>query len=216
MQKRDFFPWIHSPRGRIGLFREEIVRADEGYDYISAHYKRTVENAPCLDCDSREDKAARVACCLSVEYFMTNLLARKDRMSMAHGLEVRVPFADHRILEYIYNVPWSVKFEGGVEKALLRNAMSGFLPKRILERKKSPYPKTQSPEYEAIVLRMLERVLSKKDSTLSSLLDRERLSSSLALSDATWYGQLMARPQLIAWLIELDAWLEHYKVEVIL
>jgi asparagine synthase (glutamine-hydrolysing) len=127
-----------------------------------------------------------------------------------------VPFADHRILEYIYNVPWSVKFEGGVEKALLRNAMSGFLPKRILERKKSPYPKTQSPEYEEIVLRMLERVLSKKDSTLSFLLDRERLSSSLASSDATWYGQLMARPQLIAWLIELDAWLEHYKVEVIL
>jgi asparagine synthase (glutamine-hydrolysing) len=63
---------------------------------------------------------------------------------------------------------------------------------------------------------MLERVLSKKDSTLSFLLDRERLSSSLASSDATWYGQLMARPQLIAWLIELDAWLEHYKVEVIL
>lgn len=214
MLERDFFPWIHSPRGRINLFRDEIVHADEGYAYISEIYKRTVKGAPTLESDTLEMKRSRVATCLSVEYFMTNLLARKDRMSMAHGLEVRVPFADHRILEYVYNLPWSVKFEGNVEKALLRNAMAPYLPDKILYRKKSPYPKTHNPEYEALVTKMLLSRLSDRESRLYSIVSHEKIESLLAGEDVTWYGQLMSRPQLIAWLIELDAWLEHYRVEI--
>ena len=133
---------------------------------------------------------------------------------MAHGLEVRVPFADHRILEYVYNLPWSVKCEGGVEKSLLRNAMASYLPEKILYRKKSPYPKTHNPEYERLVTEMLKARLSDTNSILSSIISRARLDEVLSGDDFTWYGQLMSRPQLIAWLIELDAWLEHYKVEL--
>ena len=145
---------------------------------------------------------------------MQTLLDRKDRMSMAHGLEVRVPFADHRILEYIYNVPISIKREGGVEKALLRNAMRGILPDYILERKKSPYPKTHNPRYEECVREMLLSRLESPDSRLAPLLDRRRLTALLYGEDATWFGQLMARPQLLGWLLQLDAFLSEYRVEL--
>ena len=133
---------------------------------------------------------------------------------MARGLEVRVPFADHRILEYLYNVPWRIKFEDGVEKALLRHAMRGLLPEEILTRKKSPYPKTHNPRYEALVRNMLMRRLADPTCRLSPLLDRARLDALLAGEDATWFGQLMSRPQLIGWLIQLDAFFEAYHVEV--
>ena len=159
-------------------------------------------------------RTSRIATWLSTRYFMANLLERKDRMSMAHGLEVRVPFADHRILEYIYNVPIAIKREGGVEKALLRNAMRGILPDFILTRKKSPYPKTHNPRYEERVRAMLRARLEAPDSRLAPLLDRRRLDAMLAGEDATWFGQLMARPQLIGWLLQLDAFLSEYRVEL--
>lgn len=215
MLKRSFFPWIHEPRARISLFDDAIVKADEGYAYISEIYKKTVAKTELLEDDSEEMKTSRIATHLSVEYFMTNLLARKDRMSMAHALEVRVPFADHRILEYVYNIPWSVKFEGGVEKALLRNAMKDFLPKRILERKKSPYPKTHNPEYEMRVRKMLKKRLESGDGRLKDIIDKKKLSSLMDGEDVTWFGQLMSRPQLFAWLIQLDVWLSHFSVNIV-
>ena len=215
MLYRDFFPWIHSPRGRIDLFRPEAVLPDEGYDYVSRIYRDSIKGVPCLEGDTPDMKTSRVATCLSVEYFMTNLLARKDRMSMAHGLEVRVPFADHRILEYGYNIPWSLKFEGGVEKALLRHAMADYLPERILKRKKSPYPKTHNPEYERLVTDMLKGIMKDGDRRIMQIVSKKKIDELLGASDVTWYGQLMSKPQLIAWLIELDATLEHYRVEFI-
>ena len=84
---------------------------------------------------------------LNFRWFMQTLLDRKDRMSMWSGLEVRVPFCDYRIAEYLYGVPWSFKDYEGVEKGLLRKAMEDFLPPEVLWRKKSPYPKTHNPAY---------------------------------------------------------------------
>ena len=144
---------------------------------------------------------------------MTNLLSRKDRMSMHSAVEVRVPFADHRILEYVFNLPWSIKYANGVEKGLLRKAMEGYLPPRVLWRKKSPYPKTHNPDYEVRVREMLVARLS-KGGFLATYLDRRRLAALLDGENGTWFGQLMARPQLIAWLVQLDAWFEAYGVEL--
>jgi asparagine synthase (glutamine-hydrolysing) len=143
---------------------------------------------------------------------MSSLLERKDRMSMASGLEVRVPFADHRILEFVYNVPWEIKFENGVEKALLRNALKEHLPEKILWRKKSPYPKTHNPKYREAVTEMLKTRLEKKG-RLSEIIDKDVLNSVLSGEDKTWFGQLMSTPQLIAWLIQFDYWLENYNIE---
>lgn len=210
-----FFPWIHSPMARVSLFRDEFIHRREGYDYISEIYKYAVHSCPTLESDTEEMKTSRAATWLSVNYFMASLLERKDRMSMASSVEVRVPFADHRILEYVYNVPWEIKFEGGVEKALLRNAMSPYLPDKILNRKKSPYPKTQNPEYERITREMLNKRLEKKDSALNAVIDKENLESFLSGEDKTWFGQLMSRPQLIAWLLQFDVWAEKYNVDFV-
>ncbi len=215
MLSRDFYPWLHAPMARVRLFREDVVRPAEGFAHLSEGYRRYLTGCPVLEGEDPADRTARLATCLSVDYFMQNLLSRKDRMSMATGLEVRVPFADHRILEYLYNLPWEYKFRRGVEKSLLRDAAEGLLPDYILHRKKSPYPKTHNPAYEQRIRARLAEQLS-GDTLFASLLDRSAVRSFLDGENATWFGQLMARPQMIAWLLQLSAWLEHYPVEICL
>ena len=216
MLGRDFFPWIHDPYARISLFDQDRVRANEGFERMSEIYKSTVGGVSFLETDSPETKRSRIATVLSTDFFMQHLLCRKDRMSMAASVEVRVPFADHRIIEYVYNVPWEIKFENRVEKALLRNAAASIslLPDEILKRRKSPYPKTHDPRYESIVCGMLEKELA-KDSLFTSLIDREKVGALLdpRTENITWYGQLMSRPQLIAWLLQLSYWFEKYGVQ---
>ena len=209
----DFFPWIHKPRMRPSLFKDGISNSDTGFDYIREIYRKTIMECPVLESDSDEMKTSRRASYLSVNYFMTSLLQRKDRMSMASGLEIRVPFADHRIFEFVFNVPWEIKFENGVEKSLLRESMRGIVPDRILWRKKSPYPKTHNPEYLQLVMKILEKRLS-EGGYLSEFLDRQALWD-LVESGGTWFGQLMDAPQLIAWLIQFDVWTKEYNVSFI-
>ena len=215
MLQNEFFPWIHAPMMRASLFKEGFVRSREGYDYLKGVYHDSMRACPILDTDSETMRQSRLATWLSVNYFMTSLLERKDRMSMAASVEVRVPFADHRILEYVYNVPWEIKFEGGVEKALLRNAMSDFLPEKILNRKKSPYPKTQNPVYERLVYQALKERLARKVSPLRELLDQEAFQAFLDSGSQTWFGQLMAKPQMLAWLLQFDIWAEVYHVNFV-
>lgn len=214
MLSQPFFPWIHDPYKRINLFDDQIVRSREGYEYISECYKESMNSCPILDTDSESMTRSRRATWLSTRYFMTSLLERKDRMSMASGVEVRVPFADHRILEYVFNIPWEIKFEKETEKALLRNAMSNYLPDKILNRKKSPYPKTHNPKYEALVIKMLRERIASKDSMLRNMINEEALKELITSDNVTWFGQLMSKPQLIAWLIQLDYWFELYHIEI--
>lgn len=208
----DFFPWIHEPRLRASLFKDDISNSDEGYEYIRDIYKKSLTQCPILDSDTDEMRTSRIASYLSVNYFMTSLLQRKDRMSMAQGVEVRVPFADHRIFEFVFNVPWEYKHENGVEKSLLRNSMVDYLPDKILWRKKSPYPKTHNPKYMDAVLTILNERLA-KGGYLKEYLNTERLDEIIK-NGSTWFGQLMSSPQLIAWLIQLDYFMEKYSVNI--
>ena len=148
---------------------------------------------------------------------MQTLLDRMDRTSMAVGLEARVPFADHRIVEYLWNVPWEMKCPKGVVKGLLRDAAEGLLPTEVLHRKKSPYPKTYDPTYENLLKKELTRVLADPNAPLRELVDpvkvREYLKSPSDYG-RPFYGQLMAGPQLLAYLLQVNYWLEHYHVEI--
>ena len=147
---------------------------------------------------------------------MQTLLDRKDRMSMACGLEVRVPFCDYRIAEYLYGVPWVFKDHNRKEKGLLRTAMEGILPEAVLWRKKSPYPKTYDPTYENAVTVRLKQLLQRQDAPIFGLIDKTAL---LQLTDAEfvwpWYGQLMKKPQTIAYMLQVNFWLEHYKITLV-
>ena len=216
MLDSSFFPWVHQPMLRAELFRKSVVRPEDGYEALSEKYIELAEKFPRLDTDSETMLQSRKATWLSMSLFMTSLLERKDRMSMASSVEIRVPFADHRIVEYVYNVPWEIKFENGVEKALLRNAMASYLPEEILHRKKSPYPKTHNPRYEALVTKKLSEILGSGDSRLETILDMDSFRAFLEQDSGTWFGQLMSKPQLIAWLIQLEYWLREYNVNLLL
>ena len=150
---------------------------------------------------------------LNLDWFMQTLLDRKDRMSMYSGLEVRVPFCDWRIVEYLYSVPWAYKDHRQTEKGLLRETMSGWLPEEILWRKKSPYPKTHHPAYRRAVSDRLREIMADPSAPLMQLVRREMLEKLLVSeSSVPWYGQLMTAPQTIAYFLQLNYWLEHYHV----
>lgn len=143
---------------------------------------------------------------------------RKDRMSMAHGLEVRVPFCDYRVVEYAYNVPWEMKAYNGREKGLVRHAMTGILPDDVLWRKKSPYPKTYDPEYLRLLSERLRSVLDRDDCRLVELVSADKLRELLDTNGASftknWYGQLMTLPQIYAYMLQTEFWLREYNVEI--
>ncbi|MDD4124454.1 MAG: asparagine synthase-related protein [Eubacteriales bacterium] len=207
----DFFPWIHDPHLRASLFDEKIIKPGEGYSYMSRLYRKSLEDCPVSEGESEVMLTARHATWLSMNYFMTSLLERKDRMSMAHGVEIRVPFADHRLWELVFNIPWEIKYAGKTEKSLLREAMKGLLPDNILHRKKNPYPKTHNPEYTKLVSEMLDSRI-KHGGILSQILNNKKLKELKEKSGGTWLGQLMDTPQLIAWLVQFDCWFEEKNV----
>ena len=136
-------------------------------------------------------------------------------MSMYSGLEVRVPFCDHRIAEYLYNVPWNIKDLHGMEKGLLREAVKGMLPDEIRLRKKSPYPKTHNPAYMRGVANLLRQVLDEGTSPMFDIVKPEALEQLLTESRSQpWYGQLMQTPQTIAYFLQLYHWMKLYHVSI--
>jgi asparagine synthase (glutamine-hydrolysing) len=155
---------------------------------------------------------------LNIKWFMLTLLTRKDRMSMSNSLEVRVPFADYRLVQYAFNIPPEMRFCDDREKGLLRRSLKGLLPEDIITRKKSPYPKTHNPKYTKIVQKWLKSILEDPSSPLLDLIDIPFVSEIVATGGASytkpWYGQLMTGPQLMAYLIQIDTWLRLYNVEI--
>ena len=151
---------------------------------------------------------------LNFRWFMQTLLERKDRMSMASSLEVRVPFCDYRIAEYLYGVPWEYKDHNGFEKGLLRTAMAGLIPDEILWRKKSPYPKTFDPSFRELVANRFRALLNDQQSPVWYLVDHGE-AANLLLSEHLWpwYGQLMRGTQTMVYFLQLDFWLRHYQIE---
>lgn len=216
IRERDGFPWAQSTAYRMQFLREEFAEQMDGEEFVTAAYEDTIQQADGLPDDSPLEKRMRQMMLLNLEWFMQTLLDRKDRMSMANALEVRVPFCDYRIAEYLYNVPWEMKEYRGYEKGLLRAAMQDYLPEEVLWRKKSPYPKTHNPNYLQAVRKMLYDVLQDKNAPLFQLVKREEIEQ-LCMQPNTiqWYGQLMAYPQTIAYFVQLNAWLKAYDVTIL-
>ena len=135
---------------------------------------------------------------------------------MYSGLEVRVPFCDYRIAEYLYTLPWAYKDWQGREKGLLREAVRGILPESVRTRKKSPYPKTFDPQYEAIMAGRMRQLLEDKNAPIFEIVRRDSMEKLLTSEVSwPWYGQLMRRPQTLAYFLQLDFWLRHYQVELL-
>lgn len=212
----DGFPWSQSTAYRksfLSDYYSEKINSDE---YVYNAYRNTADYAMKLPTDSPLEYRMREMTQLNFDWFMQTLLDRKDRMSMYSGLEVRVPFCDYRIAEYLYNVPWEYKDYQGREKGLLREAMKDWLPEKVLWRKKSPYPKTHNPAFLDAVTQKLSLIMNEKNNILFEMVNREQLEKLLKHEDyIQWYGQLMNLPQTIAFFIQLDYWIKRYKIKLI-
>lgn len=208
------FPWAQSTEYRLSFLKDEFKNEFDGEEYVYSRYKLTADSAPLRKGMSEDDLKTAQMMKLNLDWFMQTLLDRKDRMSMYSSLEVRVPFCDHRIVEYLYNVPWSMKDHNGYEKGLLREAMRGYLPDEVLWRKKSPYPKTHNPNYLAAVSSRLQTIIDEGNSPLFEFIKKEKLTELLAENKSQpWYGQLMTTPQTIAYFLQIDYWLKKYHVK---
>ena len=212
----DTFPWSRSVGLRLGLLTPDAVR--NGEEFVRQHYRDTCDRAPKLSSDDKKAARMREMFVLNLDWFMATLLDRKDRISMYSGLEVRVPFCDHRIVEYAYNMPWDFKSLEGREKGIVRRAFANELPKEIVYRKKSPYPKTFHPVYTRLCADYVRRIFEDNTSVAASLFDRNAVQKLMQRPESLaepWFGQLMRTPQIFAYIIQLDRWFRHYHVKIV-
>ena len=211
VREKEGFPWAQNLDFRLEMLHPDIRRCIAAQDMVMDAYLDTCRNSDILPDASPTEKRMKEMVNLNFNHFMQTLLDRKDRMSMYCGLEVRVPFCDYRIAEYLYGVPWKFKDWQGREKGLLRMAFDGYLPERILWRKKSPYPKTFDPQYADMVRQGVQNLLDNSDSHIFRILNRKTVEG-LFVSEPEWpwYGQLMRLPQIYAWILQLNFWLMHY------
>ncbi|MDQ2086268.1 asparagine synthase (glutamine-hydrolyzing) [Herbivorax sp. ANBcel31] len=209
------FPWAQSLDIRKTLIGG-IIKDLPIEEYVQEKYLHSVRRVPKLPGETPETAKMRELYYLNIKWFMVTLLNRKDRMSMSNSLEVRVPFADYRIVEYAYNIPREMKLLDGREKGLLRKALVGILPEEIIYRKKSPYPKTHHPTYTDAVQSIMYKILNDKTSPILQLIDvdnvKEFVESKGKSIQKPWFGQLMTGPQVMAYLIQLNTWLKDYNV----
>ena len=211
----DCFPWSREQGVRRQVLKKGIL--PKGEEYVRDRYLDTIRAVDTLPGDSAIDRRMREMFALNYYWFMQCLLERKDRCSMYSGLEVRVPFCDYRLIDCAYNMPWEYKALSGREKGVIRKAFEGVLPYDICYRKKSPYPKTHNPVYMELCKKKVAEILSDKSRRINSLIDENGVRDVMEHPEnirSPWYGQLMKAPQILAYLIEVDCWLETYKVEI--
>ncbi|MCT4594132.1 MAG: asparagine synthase (glutamine-hydrolyzing) [Anaeromicrobium sp.] len=212
------FPWSKHVKERRNILAKGLKNLPLE-EYVAQKYEDTLKQVPKIKGETAEEARMRELFYLNMKWFMVTLLNRKDRMSMANSLEVRVPFADYRLVEYAFNIPNEMKFCDGREKGLLRRALKGILPKDIIERKKSPYPKTHHSIYTEAVQRWMGEILKDKNSPILEIIDRDKVYDIVKTGGKSftkpWFGQLMTGPQMIAYLIQMDTWMREYKVKII-
>ena len=214
---RRAFPWSFDMKTRQTLLLDEWIERLPMEEYAREAYEKTIADTPVLEGEKGREKRRREIAYLNLKWFMATLLDRMDRPSRYCNLDARVPFADERIVQYLWNVPWDMKYKNHTVKGLLRFAGEGLLPKDILWRKKSPYPKTYNPFYEKMLGEELKGVLARQDAPVKQFLDAEKVNRFLSSpSDygKPWYGQLMAGPQMLAYMLQVNYWLEKYKIKI--
>lgn len=212
------FPWSIAISERQELLNPNISKKIDLENYINFRYNESLNEVEILDTDSKETAEKRKISHLTLNWFMQTLLDRSDRMAMYNGFELRVPFCDYRLAEYVWNIPWEMKALNGREKGLLRYISRNFLPAEIVDRKKSPYPKTHNPTYTKKIKKMLSTIMEDTNAPINNLLNRNYILEILETEGKAftrpWFGQLMTGPQLMAYLCQVNMWLERYQPKI--
>ncbi len=210
-QRANTFPWLVRFARDFGddgnILVPGLTEALDLPRYVQDAYDTSVARVERLDGEPDFEWRMRKICYLHLTHFVRILLDRKDRMSMAVGLEVRVPFCDHRLVEYVYNAPWSLKTYDGREKSLLRGAARDVLPRSVIERVKSPYPSTQDPGYTVKLQRNAREYLANPGHPVFDIVNRDWLARAVAAeADVT-----MASRRGLERALDLALWLDMYK-----
>jgi asparagine synthase (glutamine-hydrolysing) len=203
------FPWLALLRSsgmHDNFFSADLMATADPYKYVDRRYQQALEDVPRLAGEAADDARRRELFYFNITYFLPMLLHRKDRMSMASGFEVRVPFCDYRLVEYVWNIPWSQKSVGGIEKGVLRRACEDLLPHDVLYRKKSPYPTAAHPRYQEGVRQRALEILNDPNARIRPFVDVDQLKKLPA-------GGSLNSP--FERLIQTEGWLRAYQIEVI-
>lgn len=215
--KSQTFPWTPDLSPRKELMRTEVLDILKMDEFVDSAYADAVSEVALLPREDETESSRRQIGYLNIRFFMQTLLNRMDRTSMNSGLEARVPFADRKLVEYVFNIPWNMKAYDGVVKNILRQSACGKLPDGILFRKKSPYPKSYNPYYERLLVKRLENDIREDNCPILDIIDQgklKRFMKSVKDYGAPWYGQLMAGPQMLAYLIQINYWMKKFNIKI--
>ncbi|MBR3835007.1 MAG: asparagine synthase (glutamine-hydrolyzing) [Lachnospiraceae bacterium] len=211
------FPWMSDITFRKSILNPEFAATLQMEKYVKNSYNKTITEIDYLPEESENERKLRRVSYLNIRWFMQTLLDRMDRTSMYNGLEARVPFADYRLIDYVFNIPWEIKLHNNTPKGLLRLIAKNYLPEEIMNRPKSPYPKTYHPKYEELLKNRLTEIIHDSSSPLKPYLNINTIKDLLKGPENNvkpWYGQLMAKPQMYAYLIQIDYWMRKYTLSL--
>jgi asparagine synthase (glutamine-hydrolysing) len=212
----DTFPWLklaaHRGLDPTALFQPAFLEKLRLGDYQRDLYQAALAEVPRLAGESPRESRLREIAYLTLTRWLPILLEKKDRMSMAVGLEWRVPFCDHRLVEYVFNIPWAMKQSFPMEKGILREAVRDILPESVVRRKKAAYPSVQDPGYDRGLVGTLQARMDSPDSAARALVSQEgvdRLVAKTATQALSEFERI-----LVESTVRLDAWISAYDVEM--
>lgn len=211
------FPWTKDVKARYSLLKEDIIRSIPFQECINSAYQESCNEIGLDGMKTPPEMLHQKTFYLTIRYFMQTLVNRGERAASSNHMDARVPFAHQELTEYLFHVPFEMKAKNGERKHLLREYANGILPEEIRKRKKSPYPKTYDPGYEALINQEFLTALSKPDCPLHVIVDREKAENFCRQGKdlgRPWYGQLMAGPQLVAHYLQILYWLEEYHIKI--
>lgn len=216
----DTFPWSLRLGERMRIMSGDLKETISPEEYVTKRYREALAEVERLPGEDEKEARVREIGYLSITRFLPTLLDRKDRMSMGASLEARVPFTDHRLVEYVYNVPWAMKAADGEVKGLLRRALRGKLPDDALYRKKSPYPGTPNPEYLEATRQLALDIMNDSNAPIRPLVDVTAVQklaeeSYQPMEHRPWFGQILGTAQLFHYLVEVNAWLKHWNIKLV-
>ena len=215
---RDRFPWSGSMELREAILRPEVREKIGLKRYVRDALQNSLESYDVVAIEDENERRLFQLQRLCFDYFMANLQERAVKMCECCGLQVLTPLCDDRLVEYVYNVPWKLKRMGGMEKGLYRAAVQDLLPDKLRMRKKSPYPKTCSAAYTSLIKGKMRALCADPQAPVWKIVDicaMEKLAASkLDPADTPWFGQLMAGPQMLAYILQVNAWLAERNIAV--
>lgn len=209
------FPWAPDTEGRRAALLPQVAARIGMEEYVQAVYHKECENIEYLDTDTPQDQQRRRDTYLTIRFFMQTLVQRLNAAIAGTGLEALVPFSDPELVEYAYNIPWSMKAKNGERKYILRKLALDVLPPEVALRPKSPYPKNYNPGYKAKLVHHWEELL-KRDEPIFEILNKEYIQGLMGEEELMrpWFGQLMRSPQVLAYFYQMNEWLKEYHIEL--